>query len=127
MNILIVDDSQIARRINANVVKSIIPNAKIFQAENGAEALAILNQNHPKMFDLLLLDFNMPHMGGLETLKAINKKEEFIDLPIIMVTTEAHRDLIIEMIKLGVVDYLTKPFSAQDFRFKVIKHTSWKA
>ena len=124
MNILIVDDSIVIRKINTNVVKSIVPNAKIFQAENGAEALTILTPNNPKMFDLMLLDFNMPHMSGLEILKALQKMDEFIDLPIIMVTTESHRTLVIEMIKLGVVDYLTKPFSAEDFRFKIIKHTS---
>ena len=107
MNILIVDDSKIIRRVLTNVLNRYFENPTLYEAENGEEALMIMNQ-HP--VDLILLDWNMPVMNGEEVVNAIRKNKEWNKTRIIMATTEGSKANVLKMIKKGVNGYLVKPF-----------------
>jgi two-component system chemotaxis response regulator CheY len=86
MRVLVVDDSRIMRNIVKNSLINLGFDAEKFQeATNGAEAWSML-QDDP--FDLLLLDWNMPMLNGLELVKRVRRAPSLNDLPIIMVTSE---------------------------------------
>ena len=108
MKLLIVDDSEAMRAI----VKETIEKNKggvdhqYFEASNGAEALGVLQQNN---IDLILLDWSMPKLDGLELVKQVRKIEEYTNIPIIMVTAMTSRYDVMTAIKAGVTDYIMKP------------------
>ena len=107
MNLLLVDDSRTMRNIQKNVLKT-IGDHTITEAGDGMEALtAIAASSAP--FDLMLFDWNMPNMDGLTLVKRVREKDK--TTPIIMVTTEAEKERIIEAIKAGVNNYVIKPFT----------------
>jgi two-component system chemotaxis response regulator CheY len=114
---LIVDDSQIMRRIIVSVLKKAGVD-DVVEVSNGQEAVDLLATAND--IGLVLLDWNMPVMSGIDALKHIrttNKK-----LPIVMVTTESEKEKVIEAIKAGANDYLLKPFNPQDVQEKLTKH-----
>ena len=116
MKALVVDDSLTIRRI---VIKALglvgITDAR--EAADGAEALKATQEQD---FDLILLDWNMPKLTGIETLRALRQAGK--KTPVIMVTTEAEKSRVIEAIKTGANDYLIKPFTADTLREKLEKH-----
>jgi two-component system, chemotaxis family, chemotaxis protein CheY len=114
---LIVDDSQIMRRIIVSVLKKAGVN-DIAEVSNGQEALDLLAQSND--IGLVLLDWNMPVMTGIETLKHIRTTNK--QLPVVMVTTESEKEKVVEAIKAGANDYLLKPFNPQDVLDKLQKH-----
>lgn len=117
MKILVVDDSRIMRNIVKNTLLSIgIEVDDFFEASDGAEAYKIIH-NHP--VDLLLLDWNMPMLNGLELVQRLRREPEYASLPIIMVTSEAAKYNVIEAVKAGVNDYLVKPVTETKLRDKV--------
>jgi two-component system chemotaxis response regulator CheY len=89
----------------------------VAEAADGSEAIAIFA---PGKFDMVLTDWNMPGMTGLEVLKAIRAQDTKI--PVIMVTTEAEKSRVLEAIQAGVTDYLVKPFTQDVLREKLEKH-----
>ena len=107
MKILMVDDSRTMRNIQKNVLK-ILGDPVCTEAGDGMEALTCVAA-HPEGFDLMLVDWNMPHMDGLSFVKRVREKDK--NTPIIMVTTEAEKTRIIEAIKAGVNNYVIKPFT----------------
>jgi len=116
--VLIVDDSRIMRTI----VKSYFDEQKIFcrylEAPDGAAALEILEV---EPVQLVLLDWNMPKLNGLDFLKKVRAMEKFKDLPIIMVTSEKARFNVIEALKAGATDYIIKPINGKLFADKIRK------
>ena len=120
MKFLIVDDSFIVRKSNEHHILSGFPDAEIIFAEDGKEALLLLLKKKICP-DLILMDVNMPGLNGIETLKELKKNCENFRIPVIMVTAEAKKELILEMIQLGVSGYLVKPFKPQDLIEKVLK------
>ena len=109
MKALIVDDSRIMRNILINILKEKKVHADdILDAPEGKTALDILNREN---INLLLVDWNMPKLNGLDLVKIVRKIDKYRDLPIIMVTSEAARYNVIEAIKAGVTDYIVKPIS----------------
>ncbi len=117
MNILIVDDSRIMR----NIVKNSLSQSKTFyfetiEAANGADALNIIKRGG---IDLLLLDWNMPMLNGIDLVKKLRAMEEYKKLPIIMITSEAAKYNVIEAVKAGVNDYLIKPIQDKDLTKKI--------
>ncbi|MDA3851738.1 MAG: response regulator [Spirochaetaceae bacterium] len=117
MTILVVDDSRIQRNIIRSGLQDYFGhNLKIFEAANGLSAENMLPTLKP---DLLLLDWNMPELNGLDLVKRIRKKEEFKSLPVIMITSESAKYNVIEAIKSGVNDYLVKPVSSQGLIAKI--------
>jgi two-component system chemotaxis response regulator CheY len=110
MNVLVVDDSRIMRNIvkNALLQHPKFAKAECFAAADGAEALRIIEA---ASMDLVLLDWNMPTMNGLELVKRLRAKPAYAKLPIIMITSESAKYSVIEAVKAGVNDYLVKPVS----------------
>ena len=113
MKALVVDDSLTIRRI---VIKAlgIVGITDATEAGDGAEAVKAATTTD---FDLILLDWNMPKMSGIDALKALRAAGK--KTPVIMVTTEAEKSRVIEAIKTGANDYLIKPFSPDQLAAKV--------
>ena len=118
MNILVVDDSRIMRNIVKNSLTSSKRFAEVnfFDAGDGIEAQAILDKNQ---IELLLLDWNMPRLNGLDLVKKLRADTKYDRLPIIMVTSEAAKYNVIEAVKAGVNDYLIKPVNERNLMEKI--------
>lgn len=110
-NFLIVDDFDSMRRITANQLRQL--GAKhIVEAANGAEALRLLKNER---ITVILSDWNMPVMSGLELLQAVRSTPELAALPFIMITAEAERERVEMAIQAGVSELLVKPYTAARF------------
>ncbi len=109
-NILLVEDNAEMRAY----LKSILVDYHCFEAENGLEALDLLNKN---AVDLILTDYMMPKMNGFDFIKAL--KESVIDLPILMLTAKADRESKLEILRLGIDDYLQKPFEKDELLVRI--------
>jgi len=90
----------------------------LLEAANGLEALETLN-THPDEVALVILDVNMPEMDGFEFLARIKANEDYKSIPVMMLTTESERGKIIQAIKAGAVNYICKPFTAEDLTVKI--------
>ena len=101
MKILVVDDSSTMRRIIKNTLNR-LNYTDILEAEDGAVAWQIMKQN--KDIEIVITDWNMPNMNGLELVKKIRKEDK--DIPIIMVTTEGGKVEVITALKAGVNNYI---------------------
>lgn len=109
MKILIVDDFATMRKILKNVLTQ-IGFKNIGEAEDGESALGALKKDH---YDLILCDWSMPEMPGLELLGKIKSDDKLKEIPFIMVTAEAKKDKILEAVKAGVSNYIVKPFTTE--------------
>lgn len=117
MRSLVVDDSRIMRNILINILKEEnIDEEDIFDAPNGEAAHEILVK---ESIDLLFVDWNMPRLNGLDLVKIVRKMDQYTDLPIIMVTSEAARYNVMEAIKAGVTDYIVKPIAKRTVMDKI--------
>ncbi len=116
LRFLVVDDSSTMRRIVTKCLKEIGADA-VVDASDGIEALGKLRQEGP--FDVILTDWNMPVMNGMEFLKQVKADPEFADIPVMMVTTEAEKANVIQAIKAGANNYVVKPFTAQTLKAKI--------
>lgn len=116
MQVLVVDDSQIMRKIITGALKKLGVN-DILEASNGQEAVEILGK--PSDIGLVLMDWNMPTMTGIEAVKKI--RSDKVSIPVVMVTTEAEKEKVMEAIKSGANDYLIKPFNPKDIQGKLEK------
>ena len=114
---LVVDDFEPMRKVTASQLRAMGART-IVTANNGVEALHAL-QN--KRVDIVLSDWNMPAMTGLELLKAVRADEKLSRLPFIMITAEAERHRIEEAIASGVSDLLVKPYTANRLAARVKK------
>jgi two-component system chemotaxis response regulator CheY len=116
ITVLVVDDSRFMR----NVVKSYFTEMNVpcnyLDAEDGKEAL---KQLKAQKVDLILLDWNMPRMSGIDFLKEVRAMEQYNDLPIVMVTSESAKFNVIEAAKNGATDYILKPIDGVIFRDKM--------
>lgn len=108
MKILVVDDFATMRRIVKNILRE-LDFKDIVEAENGAAAVKILESQD---IDLIVSDWNMPKMTGLELLKWVRANEKTKDLPFLMVTAEAQKENVVEAVKAKVSNYIVKPFTA---------------
>ena len=115
MKILIVDDSSTIRRIVKKVLGD-MGQADVLEGANGLEAV---NLSADGAVGLILMDWNMPEMSGIDAVKAIRAKGN--KTPIVMVTTEAEKSRVIEAIQAGINDYVVKPFTPEQFKSKVQK------
>lgn len=117
MKILTVDDFSTMRRIIKNLLRQ-LGYTNIVEAEDGMSALAQLSQGK---VDLVISDWNMPNMDGLELLKAIRGDENLKDIPVLMVTAEAVEEKVVDALKAGVNNYIVKPFTAETLKEKIDK------
>ena len=106
--ILTVDDSKTVRIIVRKAFKSY--DCEILEAGNGVEGLAIAAKDMP---DLILLDVTMPVMDGVEMLTKLKADPQLKPIPVIMLTAEGGRDNVLKIAKIGVRDYLVKPFKEE--------------
>jgi two-component system chemotaxis response regulator CheY len=117
MNILIVDDSMALRKILQRVIRNAgVTIDEIQEAADGQAALQCLAQFKP---DVILSDINMPNMDGLELLRRIKGSQDWKSLPVIMISTEASREHVMESIELGACNFIRKPFNEDDIREKL--------
>ena len=117
MNILIVDDFSIMRRIIKNLLLDLGFN-NTQEADDGTTALPILQNGN---IDFLITDWNVSGMTGIELLKVIRADEKLADLPVLMVTAESNREHIIEAAQAGVNGYIVKPFTTLTLKEKIEK------
>jgi DNA-binding response OmpR family regulator len=110
MRVLIVDDMDSMRKSIHGILKVLRYGKQFRYANNGAEALSILKAEE---IDLLILDWNMPVMSGVELLGRIRENPQLRDLPIVMVTAEATRDIVAEVGEADVDAYVVKPFTVK--------------
>jgi len=117
IKVLVVDDMSTMRRILKNVLKQ-IGFSKMVEAENGQDAL-----NKLKVGDigLIVSDWNMPVMQGIELLRTVRADAELKHLPFLMVTAETQKENIIEAVQAGVSNYVVKPFTAEALQRKLEK------
>jgi len=118
VTIMIVDDSRIMRNTVKGVFAGIESACVFVEAKDGEEALSLLEA---QTIDLILLDWNMPRLSGIDFLKQVRTMEQYKDLPIIMVTSEAAKFNVIEALKNGATDYITKPIKLDLFKSKLAK------
>jgi two-component system chemotaxis response regulator CheY len=104
---LVIDDSRAARSIIGNILKEI--GMSVLQAANGLEALETL-QKTPGV-ELLLVDWNMPAMNGLEFIKAVRADPTYQGVRVLMVTSEAETSQVKLALESGADEYLMKPFT----------------
>jgi two-component system chemotaxis response regulator CheY len=110
--ILVVDDSRIMRNIVKNTFSMLKIPCQFIEADNGVTALQQL-QNNP--VDLVLLDWNMPKLLGIDFLKRVRAINAYRNLPIIMITSESARYNVVEALRSGATDYIIKPVSERIF------------
>lgn len=115
MKVLVVDDFATMRRIVKNVLKQ-IGFTNIVEADDGTTALAVLKKDK---IDLVISDWNMPKMNGLDLLKAIKGDESLKNVPFLMVTAEAQKSAVVEAVQAGVDSYIVKPFTADTVKEKL--------
>jgi len=112
--ILTVDDSRTIRMI---VKRSFNPfDCTVFEAANGEEGLAVAGKEKP---DLIILDITMPVMDGVTMLVRLRETPDIKDIPVVMLTAESGRENVAYIAKLGVRDYLVKPFKEDQLLEKV--------
>ena len=117
IQVLVVDDFATMRNIVKTSLKK-IGFKNITEAEDGDIALVILKK---EKIDLVLADWNMPNMKGLDLLKEIRKDEKLKALPFIMVTAEGQKENIVEAVQAGVNSYIIKPFTPEILKDKIQK------
>lgn len=117
IKVLVVDDMSTMRRIVKNVLRQ-IGFSDIVEAENGQDALTKLRTGG---FGLIVSDWNMPVMQGIELLRAVRADTELKTIPFLMVTAEAQKENLIEAVQAGVSNYVVKPFTAEVLQGKLEK------
>ena len=117
MRILVVDDFASMRKIIKGLLKQ-IGFQNIEEADDGSTALEKLKIGE---FDLVICDWNMPKVPGIEVLKAVRNDPRLKHLPFLMVTAEAKKDNVMEAVKAGVNQYIVKPFTAETLKKKIEK------
>jgi two-component system chemotaxis response regulator CheY len=117
-NILVVDDSRIMRNIVKNTFDLLKIPSNYMEATDGEEALRILGTQR---IDLVLLDWNMPGISGIDFLKKVRSTERYKTLPIVMITSESAKLNVVEAIKSGITAYFTKPIDDKVFFEKMSK------
>ena len=122
--IMVVDDSRIMRNTVKGVFSGLGVSCIFVEADNGEEAMVQLDM-YP--IDLVLLDWNMPRLSGIDFLKKVRAMEKYKNLPVIMVTSEAAKFNVIEALKNGATDYITKPINLDLFKDKICKLPLFRA
>lgn len=117
MRILVVDDFQTMRRIIINLLKQLGFN-NVTENDDGATGWDRLQT---EKIDLIISDWNMPKMTGMDFLRKVRADEKFKTIPFIMVTAEGKRENVIAAVQAGVSNYIVKPFNAATLKEKLVK------
>jgi CheY-like chemotaxis protein len=115
--VIVIDDAPVVREvITKNLQKIGFEEDNIFQASDGLEGINMLRA---EQVDLIISDWNMPNMDGLELLKTIKGYPELASIPFIMITSESEKEKVDEAFKAGVNQYIFKPFKPDYFSEKI--------
>ena len=118
-SILIVDDSLPMRMVIKRTLKAAgYGKSQLLEAANGQDALEQMRNN---WVDMVLTDYNMPVMNGLDFLKVVKKEELFRDIPVLVISTEGNESRIREFMECGASGYITKPFAPEAIRDLIVK------
>ena len=115
MNVMIIDDSKTMRMIIGRTIKEL--GHAIVEAGNGKEGLARLHES--AAVDLVMVDWNMPEMNGLEFVTSLRSEEKYRKLPVMMVTTETEADNVTKALAAGANEYIMKPFTKETVKEKL--------
>ena len=118
VNVLVVDDAPFIRDLVRKCLRNAFPGMAIDDAVNGRKAMAMLDK---EAFDLVLCDWEMPEMSGLELLTWCRQQPELKGLQFIMVTSRGDKENVIQAIQAGVSDFVGKPFTNEQLLTKVKK------
>jgi len=118
MKVIVVDDSLVMRRIIAGILEEL--GHDTVHAGNGRQMLDVLEQQAGQI-SMVLLDWNMPGMNGIEALREMRGNGNYHHIPVFMVSTESEDAKIREAIGAGAKDYLAKPFTAEELAAKIEK------
>ena len=116
MRFLVVDDSSTMRRIIINTLNK-LGHKDCQEAGNGREGMERLAA---APVDMVITDWNMPEMNGIDFIKALRANEPTKSVPVLMVTTNAAQDDIVAALNAGVNNYVVKPFTPDTFREKIL-------
>jgi len=115
--ILIVDDSLPMRSVlKKTITASGFGKADFFEAANGKEALALMEK---EWLDIVVTDYNMPEMNGIELLQAIKNADDVEPVPVLVITTEGSKMKIQEFSDHGAAGYIKKPFTPEEIKEKL--------
>lgn len=109
MQALIIDDSRPIRRIESDILKEL--GFQTADAANGKQALEMLQAS--PVPDVVLVDWNMPEMDGLEFIRSVRGNDRYSDMVVLMVTTETESDQMLRALSAGADEYLMKPFQKE--------------
>lgn len=109
IKILAVDDSITIRKLVRKAFREY--NCDILEAPNGVEGLALANKEKPQ---LIILDITMPVMDGVEMLSRLKNESELKKIPVIMLTAEGGKEHVTKVVRMGVQDYIVKPFTQDE-------------
>jgi two-component system chemotaxis response regulator CheY len=107
MRALVIDDSRAVRLVIGHILREI--GLEVLEAKDGQEALARL-KSHPDI-DLMLVDWNMPQMNGIDLIRTVRADRAYSGMRILMVTSEARAEQVTEALSAGANEYLMKPFN----------------
>ena len=116
-NAIVIDDSRPMRSIIIKTIKASGFNFEnFFDASNGKQALSIIQNER---LDIVITDYNMPDMNGLELIEAIKKDSKISSIPILVITTEGSKKRIDEFMQKGAAGYIKKPFTPELIKKKL--------
>lgn len=118
VSVLVVDDASFIRDLMKKGLRDHFPGIRVDEAINGRKAQQLLNT---QAFDLILCDWEMPEVSGLELLAWCREQERFQQLPFIMVTSRGDKENVVQAIQAGVSDFIGKPFTNDQLLTKVRK------
>ena len=114
MKCLVVDDSAITRRILVNSLRT-IGFTKILEAGDGKQALELCDGT----VDVVLTDWNMPGMPGVELVRSLRANPEFASLPVLLITSRKGKEDVVEAANAGIDGYIVKPFTPEILKLKI--------
>ncbi|MFV8569788.1 response regulator [Marinobacter sp. SBS5] len=115
---LVVDDASFVRDLIKRTVRQRFPMIETTDAQNGRRAQSLMSRT---TFDLVLCDWEMPEMSGLELLQWMRQQPQYQNVPFIMITSRGDKGHVVEAVKEGVSEYLGKPFSPEGLSKKIVK------
>ena len=107
---MVIDDSRAIRMILTRSLNQL--GFEVCSAGNGQEALTILEQQAPEL-DCFLVDWNMPEVNGIEFVERVRRMPDYLNVPLMMVTTETEVDQMVRALEAGANEYVMKPFTAE--------------
>ncbi|EAT13074.1 response regulator [Bermanella marisrubri] len=118
LKILVVDDASFIRDLVKRAVKAQYPDSKVEEAADGAQAQQLMRGKH---FHVVLCDWEMPNVSGLELLEWMRQDDHYKTVPFMMITSRSEKSHIVKAVEAGVSDYIGKPFNNEQLGTKLAR------